>query len=224
MPSDDDLPDVYAEALKQPQLLVVEGNDDLHVVRAIKGAMSGVGDFGIYPAGNVDEVLDLIPQVIRSEVRVSLGIMIDGNDEPDGRWQSVRTRLERVGVDSPAEQDSMGTLIEESDEFPRVGVWLMPDNGSPGELEDFIERMIPDDDPVWPRSQSYVQGIPASERKFSEGKILRAYVHAWLAVRNRPRPMGLAITARDLDVTAPICVAFVDWLRRLFGEDEANAS
>ena len=29
----------------------------------------------------------------------------------------------------------------------------MPDNEAPGELEDFVAGMIPESDPVWPRSQ-----------------------------------------------------------------------
>ena len=30
--------------------------------------------------------------------------------------------------------------------------------------------MIPDDDPIWPRAQRYIDGIPEADRKFSEKK------------------------------------------------------
>ena len=52
-------------------------------------------------------------------------------------------------------------------------------------------------------------------------KTRRAEVHAWLATREKPRQMGQAITARDLDVDSKLCQRFVAWLRRLFGEEPA---
>ena len=91
----------------------------------------------------------------------------------------------------------------------------MPNNEAPGEIEDFVAGMIPESDPVWPRSQAYVDGIPVTDRKF-RGKILRAKVHSWLATREEPRMMGAAIGARDLNCDAPDAVRLVDWLRRLF--------
>ncbi len=92
----------------------------------------------------------------------------------------------------------------------------MPDNQRRGELEDFIASMIPQDDPTCPRAQRYIDGIPDAERKFSRRKLTRAHVHAWLAARRKPRPMGTAITACDLHHDAPIAATFVGWLRKLF--------
>ena len=54
--------------------------------------------------------------------------------------------------------DRTGTIIDNS---PRVGVWMMPDNASCGELENLIEKMIPCTDAVWPLSKAYIDGIPA---------------------------------------------------------------
>ena len=101
--------------------------------------------------------------------------------------------------------------------MPRVGVWLMPDNASAGELENFIQKLVPADDPVWPRAQRYIDDIPAADRKFATGKTLRAEIHAWLATRADPRKMGAAIGAGDLNATDPLARQFVGWLRRLFG-------
>ena len=121
--------------------------------------------------------------------------------------------LSRADVTAPAEPDPAGTII---DGRPRIGIWLMPNNVSAGQVEEFVASMIPNDDPVWPRSEAYVDGIPVADRKFSTGKTLRAKVHSWLATRAEPRKMGAAIGARDLSVGAPDAVRLVDWLRRLF--------
>ena len=92
----------------------------------------------------------------------------------------------------------------------------MPDNESPGELEDFVRRMIPTDDPVWPRSEGYVDRIPVPDRRFRPGKILRAKLYAWLATLENPGRMGAAIGAGDLRVDGVLGSTFAAWLRSLF--------
>ena len=73
---------------------------------------------------------------------------------------------------------------------PRIGIWVMPDNQSVGELEDFVAQMIPDHDLVWPRSQTYIVDIPPPARKFADNKINKSQVHAWLAARSFPASWG----------------------------------
>ncbi|MCY4536166.1 MAG: hypothetical protein OXB91_12440 [Bryobacterales bacterium] len=93
----------------------------------------------------------------------------------------------------------------------------MPDNGSKGQIEDFVRELIPSCDPIWPLAEDYIEAIPEPDRKFKPQKGLRASIHAWLAVREEPRRMGLAITAGDLDANAEPAERFMSWLRRLFG-------
>ena len=93
----------------------------------------------------------------------------------------------------------------------------MPDNAGPGQLEDFITKLIPEEDPVRPRAQRYVDRIPERDRKFAENKALRAQVHAWPATRKEPRKTGAAIGIDDLDATVAPAAEFIGWLRRLFG-------
>ena len=125
-------------------------------------------------------------------------------------------RLRDQNLQPPRHPEPAGTIIDGRDGSPRVGIWLMPDNQSTGELEDFVQKMIPRDDVVWPLSEAYIDSIPAAERKFTQGKILRAKGHAWLATRDRPRLMGAAIHAGDLNLNEPNSERFASWLQRLF--------
>lgn len=195
------------------RILLVEGPDDKHVVGHLceKNAMESV--FCISDKGNDLSVLESIIPEFKVSGRKALGIMLDANSDPNGRWQAVAARLREAGIDPPNVPDPKGTIIEG---YPRVGIWLMPDNESSGELENFVARMIPRDDAVWPLSQNYIEKIPETERKFSEGKTLRAKVHAWLAARKEPRKMGQAVGAGDLDVATVDAENFVTWLRKLF--------
>ena len=203
------------------RILLVEGRDEMHVVRRICASNGLIPSFCISPKGGIDPLLEGIQSEINAEGRTVVGIVVDANDNLQSRWQAVAHRLRAANIQPPTTPASHGTIIEGSPQegTPRVGIWLMPDNQSPGELEDFIAGMIPVGDPVWPLSHDYINGIPECDREFKEGKILRAKVHAWLATREDPRPMGLAIKAGDLDTGAEDCQRFLGWLRQLF-EDE----
>ena len=199
------------------RILMVEGQDDRHVISHIVNRSQLELNFSISDREGIELLLEDIPLEVRASERVAVGIVVDRDTDPSSNWDAVRDPLLDEGFGVPRQPDPDGTIIPETDDLPRVGIWLMPDNQSTGELEDFVSEMIPDDDPVWPLSQDYIDGIPTADRKFTENKIQRAKVHAWLAAREDPRQMGQAIRARDLDVNGELCQKFVDWIRRLFG-------
>ena len=196
------------------RILLVEGINDKHVIRNICQANKSLPQFCIKVKKDVYNLLRSISVEAKTSGLISLGIVLDSNDDLQARWQSVRDMLRNAELSCPKKPTSNGTII---DTTPRVGIWLMPNNTSPGELEDFVYKMIPEDDPVWPMSEAYIEAIPESDRQFPQGKMLRAKVHAWLATRSSPRPMGTAIKAADLNIDIENCKNFMDWLRRLFG-------
>ena len=196
------------------RVLLVEGTDDEHVVRHFCQRIGSIPLFQIIDKRSIRPLLDTIRLEVRAPGREVLGILVDANDRPQDRWRAVADRLQRANVATPDKPNPAGTII---DSTPRVGIWLMPNNQASGELEDFVARMIPTNDTVWPLSEKYVNAIPNDARRFKPGKTLRAKVHSWLATREAPRKMGAAIGAGDLNVAAPEAVRFVEWLRRLFG-------
>ena len=202
-----------AGELPPSRVLLVEGVDDKHVVMHLRKRHQNVPPFHILDKGGFPSLKSSIRPEIKVSGRVALGIVTDANSTPAQRWQEIEHQLSQASVALPPRMAPGGTIVPGA---PRVGVWLMPDNGSSGELEDFIERMIPGTDPGWPRARRYIDNIPAAERKFASNKILRAKVHAWLAARAEPRKIGSAIGFGDLDATAPLAGEFIDWLRRLF--------
>lgn len=212
----DSLPDVPDDTA-----MLVEGKDDFNVVWRIAD-ISEIPQFLIYPTEGIDNLLDRIENQINFPGRRVLGIIVDADDAPNARWQAVSNRLSPLGITLPQNPDPAGTIIpaQSEDDLPRIGVWLWPDNLNPGELEDFIISLIPENDPVWPLSEKYIDNILAQQlNKFTPGKKSRAQVHAWLAAREDPRRrMGQAIEYGDLNPTAPSFVAFATWLTRLFVE------
>ena len=195
-----------------PHALIVEGRDDRHVAQHIWNRHAGAFSLSVLEKDGIENLLNSLRNEVRVPGRYAVGIMVDADDDPSARWRAVANRLREVDVQPPNSPDPDGTIIEGN---PRVGIWLMPDNASAGELEDFISDMIPANDPVWPLSADYIDGIPAAHKKFSANKETRAKVHAWLAARENPRPMGQAIRARDLEIGGALCQRFVRWLDNL---------
>ncbi len=198
----------------EPQLLLVEGRNDKHVVWQICNRNPELPDFFISDRGNINAVLESIGPEFLAPGRQALGILVDTDDHPRARWDEIAHQLRTYGVQPPAAPDPTGTVIPGAER--RVGVWLMPDNTLAGEIEEFVAGMIPRDDPVWPLSQQYIDSISDDDRKFAPGKTLRAQLYAWLATREDPRLMGQAIGTRDLEINGLLCQRFVTWLNRLF--------
>lgn len=224
------------QEVQSSHLLVVEGPNDKAVIEQIvkqynKAAIGQITeqdntvlDFEIKSAGGIDEILGSTYGDPLGAIRIDIvepnlkiyGIVVDADQNLESRWQSLKRCIAQVGVQLPNAPDPQGTIVETVGK-PKVGVWLMPDNTNPGELEDFVAEMIPDNDPVWPMSQCYIDKIPENDRKFSNKKDQRAKVHAWLAARKNPRYVRQAIRDGDLDVNSVLCHRFVAWLTELFG-------
>ncbi|MCE2487474.1 MAG: hypothetical protein J4F42_18320 [Desulfurellaceae bacterium] len=196
------------------RILLVEGQDDEYVVSRLLERHKSALPFSILNKKTISRLLPAISIEIKASDRQAVGILVDADDDIAARWDAVRGQLSKAGISPPPSPDSAGTII---DGTPRIGIWLMPDNESLGEFENFVVRMIPGGDQVWPLSQRYIEEIPEAQRKFSAKKKLRAQLYAWLAAREDPRQMGLAIRARDLEVDGELSNTFVAWLTKLFG-------
>ena len=155
-------------------VLLVEGQNDLHVVGHICERHSSDFSFDIIPKDNWEKLRDSISVEIKVPGRQIVGILADADDDPAGRWDSIKEQLGRAGIQVESSSFPRGLIV---DRTPKVGVWLMPDNENPSELEDFVIEMIPDGDAVWPRSKSYIDGIPEQDRPFTEGKRQRARLY-----------------------------------------------
>ena len=216
------------------RVLLVEGQDDKHVVWQLcdqdpsfcasrQGSDMWVTlhdrgtTFYIVEKDSNSELLKSIPQHVKARNQQVVGIVMDADENLEKRWDQIAARFSERAIKLPEAPKMTGTIVPpEKDYHPRVGIWLMPDNKSHGELEDCALRMIPSNDDVWGLSQRYIDNIPAPSRKFQADKTDRAKLFAWLATRREPNRMGAAVGAGDLDYTVPICKDLLTWLADLF--------
>ena len=216
-------------------VLMVEGQDDKHMVWQLcrqyhslfSTQRSGYEfsvtlrsqhkSFQITEQGNRSELVKAISlQVLASNIQ-AVGVLVDADDSSINCWREVAAGFNQAGVQLPTSPNSVGTIIPGQVFQPRIGIWIMPDNKSQGEIEDFVKDMIPIDDPIWPSSDQYIDSISQPNRKFVKQKIDKAKVHAWLATRKEPGRIGAAIGAQDLDVNGQRCREFIQWISDLFG-------
>lgn len=205
-----------AETSFSPKLLLVEGSGDGNVIQSLLKVEGLELDFRIEQQHGISGVINGIRGYWQRSGISALGMIVDADDDLNRQWAQIVRSLETEPVmrSLPSEPETGGTIVPG---IPRLGIWVMPDNQSAGELEDFIFRMIPQPDPIWPRSEQYIDKIPESDRRFLSHKALRAKVHAWMATRSRPRPMWIGISEGDLELEEN-SRTFLDWLRRLFGD------
>ena len=148
------------------------------------------------------------------------GVVCDAEADPTHRWDSIRCRLDNASyVNVPTSPAADGLVIPppENTLFPRFGIWIMPDNRSPGILENFLEFLVPAEDQLFSYTEQCVNHIPAGVRLFGEADRPKAKLHTWLAWQAEPgKPLGQSITKRVLRAESPSCQTVVNWIRRLY--------
>lgn len=109
------------------------------------------------------------------------GIIVDADTDPVARWASLRNRLCQFGF---AEASLPITLPAEGlvATFPRrrpLGVWLMPNNESKGNVENFFADLIRPADQLLPQAAKCVGALPAD--LMPESGRAKATYRTWLA-------------------------------------------
>ena len=204
-----------------PNRLIVEGRDDKWSILALTQLYGWDWDNpqGHYPyiddAGGVDNAVDALPVSVRTYNRV--GIVVDADTGQQSRWDGIKSKLHGVGFTLPAIPNPDGTVVSIGDK--RVGVWLMPNNQSPGKLEDFLAILIPSHDGCWGWADEATKGAADRGALFTESDFIKARIHAWLAWQREPGlPFGTAITAALFSHQAALAQKFVQWMAQLYSD------
>jgi len=171
------------------------------------------------PARGVEAMLQTIVDEIKLQAGRTVGFVLDADTDPQDRWKAIQTRLQQSGVLASTEQSPEGFIGESSLYKTRVGVWLMPDNRSPGALEHFLATLIPDSNGLYQEAEAVTRKILEQYPTacFREIDQLKAQIACWLAWQKNPgRPYGTAIRARYFESESPDALRFVHWFKTLF--------
>lgn len=201
--------------------LIFEGPDDKHVVMNLLFNHEHQGQllcdhFNEKVKGGVDHLIDTLKEEIGATDLGRLGVILDADTNLDAQWARVTRVLEEYGCDDvPRKPDANGTIVETKD-GKRIGIWVMPDNQSVGALEDFVGKLIGEEDNLWPKAQADVNGIPVDNRRFKATYLSKAQVHTWLAWQEEPgTKMGETFKKKYLNPEHTQALVFVEWVKQL---------
>lgn len=205
--------------------LVVEGYDDLF---SVVGLMRAHVDWPQRPeecpvymeiGKSAPEILEdgYLTTILKSREIQTLGVMLDADTKPSGRYERIRNLCSGFFPTLPEELPRDG-LVSENDEHKWLGVWIMPDNSSEGCLETFLKYMVPNQSQsVWEHAIESVTAARAKGAPCRDGHTEKANLYTWLAWQDPPvQSPGIALTKKILDPHSPSAGPFVKWFRELY--------
>ncbi|MBR8834586.1 MAG: hypothetical protein DSM106950_11245 [Stigonema ocellatum SAG 48.90 = DSM 106950] len=160
---------------------------------------------------------DVISTELKASGLTALGLMVDADDDPSGRWRSVRNACLKSIPDIPEQIPNTG-LIHSTKTGIKFGVWIMPDNQMRGMLETFLAYMIPDEsEPLWKYAQKVVAEAKSTGASFIDAHIDKAFIYTWLAWQDPPgRQLHNAIMENILNPQHPKAQIFITWFKTLY--------
>ncbi len=197
--------------------LLVEGNDDQHVVWALCNNFDIPENFDVIDCSGIDKLFAQISVRLKQSGLNCLGIVVDADVDVIRQWDKLREILVNIGYSVPDQPNASGSIIKASN-LPTLGVWLMPNNQLNGTIEDFITILVSDKDQGLPFAKQTLDTLESQQlHKYRDVHKSKALIHTWLAWQEDPgTPLGLAITKSYLNTNKDLCQQFVNWLDRLF--------
>lgn len=202
--------------------LLVEGNDDQHVVWALCEKHYVPESFDVIDCESVENVLKAFEvrlKIVDNNQRI--GIVVDADINLKSRWNGIVSVLKKTGKYDceNLELSQDGLILEPTDTtYPKVGIWMMPDNNQNGMLENFMTALATPDDVLMKKSEDVLTELETEGiQKYKPVHRSKAKIHTYLAWQDTPgRPMGQAITANILNADSELAVKFANWLKELF--------
>lgn len=213
-----------------PKILLVEGETEKRLIPEL------MEQNGINWGGKKDRVVDIavlggyqratmqtkISTALKTS-KTALGIVIDADEDPESRWQSIRDVCLQSIPNIPDRLPEMGLIITtpEGNDLPagiKFGIWMMPDNKERGMLETFLAYLVPDTkEPLWNYTEEVVREAKRRGATFRDVDTDKARMYSWLAWQKSPgRQLHQAVTQRILDPKHPRGQAFVRWFKALY--------
>jgi hypothetical protein len=210
--------------IRQTKRLIVEGIDDRHsVIGLMRHHVTWPKEKDDAPVwialGNsADEILadDFLPTEIKTPGIDILGVVLDADTAPPGRYQRICQLCSELFPVIPKSPPSGGMITE--NDGRRFGLWIMPDNLSDGCLETFLRHLVPNQSqPLWQLAMKSVADAKSVGAACRDCHTDKSNLYTWLAWQDPPgQSPGLALTQKCLDPHAPSANLFVKWFRELY--------
>jgi len=209
-----------------PKVLLVEGNQETRTIPELMKRNGVTWEVNnepvVYIRGNEGYKNLVKPDVITTELNASglsaLGVVIDADNNPLGRWESIRNASRQSIPDIPKLLPEEG-LIHTTSEGIKFGIWIMPDNKTEGMLETFLAYLISSEkEELWQFAQRATQEAKSKDAPFKDSHRDKANIYTWLAWQNPPGlQLHQAVMKKSiLNSLHPNAQKFVTWFKNLY--------
>jgi hypothetical protein len=209
---------------QHPKILFVEGKQDVFVIAELAEANqipwpAKKPPIHIQEVGGYDKLIDAKRIATRLQVPglQAIGIVVDADEHPAARWQSLQAACAKSMPDIPTVLPPAG-LIHKTSSGIDFGIWMMPDNQLRGMLETFLATFIDGStDGTWQYAKTVVTQAKTIGASFTETQQDKANIHTWLAWQNEPgQQLHTAIQKKLLNAQHPNSQAFIAWFKKLY--------
>jgi hypothetical protein len=167
-----------------------------------------------------DELIDSLSGLLLESELQAIGIVLDADKSAISTWQSICAVLQNSGyTDLPACPNPEGTIIASMNpDLPKVGIWIMPDNYNPGEIEDFFLQLIDQEDFRLAHARNAIDELIRQRPDLlSDSNRSKAEAHTWLAWQKEPgRSMGVALKSNWTNAEHPLAIRLAEWFSKTF--------
>lgn len=210
---------------EREKILLVEGKNDMHVINKLidVGEKSLSGTFNIKDCESNSGVIKQFELLLmNSKIHAAIGVILDADENAQARMDAIKHRL--LSTNAYNKDDIVlkndGLVLHSTDEsrYPKIGVWIMPNNKLPGMLEDFLLQMVSDDDLLLTKSEEVLQTLEQEGiNRYTKAHRPKAKIHTYLAWQREPgKPLSQAIKSEILNPESESSKIFLAWLQRLF--------
>ena len=205
------------------KVLLVEGADDVQTILGLLEVNQVERDFDIKDCNGKDNLMLMFDSVLKNPSAYSvIGVVLDADENAESRWQQVKDRLTKTGFYMCRKMtlDNQGMIVEglDTNVYPKVGIWIMPDNKYCGTLENFLLDMIDKEDELLGKVEDVLTDIETLKiKRYRDSDRNKAKVHTFLSWEKRPgKSLRTEIVSRVLNPKTDTATNFINWLKRLY--------
>lgn len=200
-------------------ILLLEGRSDCNIIDKFRQDNNIEENlFNFCNCENDNQVLKKIESLLKTapEIRPArIGVILDADSNIETRYDELKRKLKNYPYSLPTKFPETG-LITESENYPKLGVWIMPNNKDNGALEQFYLPLATDIDTDF--IEKYINTAQQKNlTSFKPQDLHKAIMHTYFAWQDKPSdPLHSAITNIVLNYDHKIAQLFKQWLINLF--------
>ncbi len=168
--------------MSNPKFLV-EGPADKYFLEAL-GKILNIKINATHCKGYPSLKTKILPTLLAGSEKI-VAIIVDADNDLPQKWMDIKSIFLNQGITLSEEISPLGLIHKEDDRT--FGIWIMPNNVDEGELETFIEQLIPENDLLFKAVLTFIDLLETNGiKRHKPDDESKAKINTFLALQNPP--------------------------------------